>query len=294
MARKSNPIGGVFKVIGAINKISKAIDRSNRAQAREAARQEREMIREAKESARERNEEEKARKKKYESQQKEMQLKYKNELKEKNKILNLQNKELLKNKKIKAIEEQKILLSKEKKEQQEILESLSVKTIQKFKLCTTDVSRIELNKELSISSLVLCLSIASKEKAKEKIHNSKINLDEFIWSGKINSVLGPKGLLEFKKSLEEIIKNDTDLEDKKALLDQIYSFGIYYQSDFRNSDDMIILNQWRLILRTQLENENFANTEYEKIQKYVHECSGMIEKSIMTLKEYQLNVKLIA
>lgn len=126
----------------------------------------------------------------------------------------------------------------------------------------------------------------------------KGHVDELIYSGKFNSVLGPDGIKKFRESIWNIVKKENKGEGKSNLInlsdlfELLMESGVYYESGIIEDVDSIVseypnvLTAYRYIVKNF---ENIEYKEYREITKSLQKYGG----DSLSLKEIQLNSKLL-
>jgi hypothetical protein len=302
MARRKDPalalLGVGFGLLGAVAKAASAAEKARAKQEKENSRREKANIKlenarlkaqfkQEKETQKKEQDKERDRLKEVSGLQKKMQSEMKMNSKKEERERLQEERNQLKEEQIKANEMQKQLILEQKRIDKETLELFSQRTIKKYNLEIKNLISTKLDRNKNILSLISKLSKESDKKALEKIQESKISLDEFIWSGNVNSVLGPNGLIQFKNVIAEALTQNNHLDVTHNTIAFVFSTGIYLQTDFTNRNDMKILNQWRCYLRSGSKEATIDNID-EVLKSYIEKTA---EKIIFEINALVLNYK---
>lgn len=122
------------------------------------------------------------------------------------------------------------------------------------------------------------LGILYKHNNKKVQNTRKIPIkliDDFLLSGKLNSVLGPNGFTLFKKYLKDITKkiNDNDFSSNIINLDKMFEVlldsGLYYVEEYLPDDFKNINNDIRWLTAYRYIAKNFPEIGYKDFRTIV-------------------------
>ena len=322
MARRSpDPIKAIFQIAGAISKVSKAIDRANARSAREANKQARDRVRQEKENERYAKSAEKERQRAFKENLREQEKSDRDEAKERTreqKEIEKQEKADEKDqlRKLNALEKQKLL--ERKQFLKEIKETLSSDTIKEFKLGTIKEQQNIVQINYEINNEIKFVQNKLKEQFTKKFSERSISLDDLVWSGVYNSVIGDTGLGILKRELTQL---DFDINSKITIEDSVYweiihSTGVYNSNDINlHSANFRWLTAYRLITALPfeetikfLENTNAQNEliframdssviqieDLIRLRAYLSEFKKSLEQEIAHFFQNKLKTKLVA
>lgn len=203
--------------------------------------------------------------------------------------------------KVRQWEEERARKEKEKeiaKEKKKSSEKLSSKTIEHFHLENIE-KEYKVNRKLMNYSIEAELKIVLESNPEYFFLKKKLKkqmLDRFMFSGRLNSVLGIEGLTLFKNVLFEHLEESFDqtkeapIIDPIVLKDLVFSSGIYYEYEYASESIRALEDKYewrslhRLILRKKLA-KSFKDVNLEKFKtefsKHFSHYSEEDEMSLM-------------
>ncbi len=286
MGRKSDPLKVLFSIAGATLKAAAAIEKasqkavaqaeSERLRALKAAQRsdrelERELQRKYKERLRQEKQEEATRlRDEKESTKRQEALRKENE---KRRVL--AEKEMAKEEKQREVERKKYL--------KEIKEELTLETIAEFGLNEKKNYIYDKNFDYTLG---LDIVEFKKSNRSDLFEISKYSMDDFIWSGAFNSVIGVKGLIKLKTIMEgfNLEWSEADWLSSETCLEVLSQTGCYFDKDIdRFPGDFSWLTAFRKLTVGQADFIGFLdyNTSVELLDGY-----KIPDKDLRMLKEY--------
>lgn len=171
---------------------------------------------------------------------------------------------------------QKVKASEDKeraKKDKELVDNLSPETIKKFNLGNVSYSPIEYEFDSNLTNVISLIKNSEYQEFIKKIKLSDV--DQFLYNGKYNSVLGPDGFIYFKNELKTIIDgvNKQTNKDNFINLDDFFEVllrsGLYYEYDHTPSElkSLDTIDGWLTAYR--FISKNFKTITYKEFRSIV-------------------------
>lgn len=171
---------------------------------------------------------------------------------------------------------QKVKTSSDKeraKKDKELIDNLSPETVEKFNLGNVTYSPVDYEFNLDLVNVISLIKNSEYQESIKKIKLSDV--DQFLYNGKYNSVLGPDGFIYFKNELKTIIDgvNKQTNKDNFINLDAFFEIllrsGLYYEYDHTPSElkSLDTVDGWLTAYR--FISKNFKTITYKEFRSIV-------------------------
>lgn len=160
-----------------------------------------------------------------------------------------------------------------KEEEKRVKNSLSIETVEKYNLGNNKSTVTNYSLEPTLKGEIELVKDSSKFEDDKKI--KLLDIDDFLLSGRFNSVLGPDGIKYFKNEIKQIIDkvNKNDSETNLINLDKFFEIllrsGIYYEDKYVPSSMEYLGEDYGWLTAYRFIAKNFRDITYKEFRLIV-------------------------